>query len=410
VSEDVAALDTPLAQVPASAVAPSPFRRDSHLPLLDGLRAYLALWVLVCHAMWVSGYECDSLNGASAVLCRGALAVDVFVMLSGFVIFKLLDARSERYGLFLFRRFLRLYPVYIVLFLLAIPTARIAADDLVLASRYFSQARAAEIAAQFRAWFEHAEWHSFLHFSLLHGTIPRTVLQEAPGAFLEPAWSISLEWQFYLIAPAAYALATSQHAWHRFGVSVAALCAFALAASGLIPYVDFGAALPFHAEYFYFGCVSYFLYKRSLTTPISRTPALVLLVSSLFLFQLGHRYSTLIPICLWLVVLGLLMERGENAWVSIVTKPLLLPFVQFVGRISYSLYLCHMILLYVVQHVVLRVAPDLSRLAHCITLVVLTSAVAVPASALLFRHIEEPAMRAGRVLKQQQRRLQQVAR
>ncbi|HTU59289.1 MAG TPA: acyltransferase family protein, partial [Polyangiales bacterium] len=280
---------------------------------------------------------------------------------------------------------------------------------LVLASQYFSAARATEIAAQITAWFQHAEWHSFLHFSMLHGLAPRALLPEGPGAFLEPGWSISLEWQFYLVAPAAYSLATSRNAAARFGVSMAALCAFALAASGVIPSVDFGAALPFHAEHFYFGCASYFLYKRSLVTPISRTPALALLVSSLFLFQLGHRYSTLIPVCVWLVVLGLLMERGDNPWVSLMTKPLMLPFVQFLGRISYSLYLCHMIVLYVVQSLVLRVAPGMSRPAHCVTLFILTFAVAVPAAALLFHCIEEPAIRAGRALKQQTR-LRQVAR
>jgi peptidoglycan/LPS O-acetylase OafA/YrhL len=98
-------------------------------------------------------------------------------------------------------------------------------------------------------------------------------------------------------------------------------------------------------------------------------------------------------------VLGLLLERGDNPWIAIATKPLLLPFAQFAGRISYSLYLCHMLLLYVVQHIVLRVAPELSRLGHCILLVALTCVLAVPASAFLFRYVEEPATRLGRALR-----------
>jgi peptidoglycan/LPS O-acetylase OafA/YrhL len=372
--------------------------REGHLALFDGLRAYLASWVLVCHAMWLSGYDADELSGVWAVVARGSHAVDVFVMLSGFVIFKLLDTRRESYGAFVFRRFLRLYPVFILLFMLAIPTARMAADDLVLASRYYSEAHTAEVAAQFSAWFAHIEWHSFLHMFMLHGIVPRTLLLEAPGAFLEPAWSISLEWQFYLVAPAAYALATSKRGWHRIAVSAGALIAFALAASGLLPKVDFGAALPFHAEYFYLGALSYFLYKQTLRAPLSNTPALVAIVTSLFVFQLGHRYSTLIPICLWTVVLGLLFERGNNRWVAILTKPLLLPAAQCVGRISYSLYLCHMLLLYIVQHFLLRAAPDLSRATHCLWLTLFTFAAAVPVSAFLFRHVEEPAMRFGKSL------------
>lgn len=36
---------------------------------------------------------------------------------------------------------------------------------------------------------------------MFHGAVPEVLVKDAPGAFLEPAWSISLEWQFYLVAP-----------------------------------------------------------------------------------------------------------------------------------------------------------------------------------------------------------------
>jgi len=332
------------------------------------------------------------------VVCRGAHAVDVFVLLSGFVIFKLLDARTETYGVFIARRFLRLYPVYILLFLAAIPAARLAVSNLALASPYFTDARAAHLAGQYRAWFDHIGWHSLLHFSMLHGVVPRAILPESPGAFLEPAWSVSLEWQFYLLAPLAYALATSARRLHRIAVSMAALLAFTLAAVGFVPFVDFGAALPFHAEYFFLGAMSWFFYKRASTMPLSSTPTVVFLVTSLFVFQLGHRNPQLIPVCVWMIVLGLLLER-EGRLAKLLVAPFCNPFAQFVGRISYSMYLCHMILLYLMQYVLLRFAPSLGRTAHCVWLVGLTFAASLPVSALLFRCVEEPAMRLGRALK-----------
>ncbi len=375
--------------------------RPGHLPLLDGVRAYLAIWVLISHAMWLSGFEADALDGVWSIVCRGAHAVDVFVLLSGFVIFKLLDARRESYGVFITRRFLRLYPVYIVLFLAAIPAARLAVGNLVLASHYFTGAQAAHLAAQYRAWFEHLGWHTVLHFSMLHGVVPRAILPEGPGAFLEPAWSVSLEWQFYLVAPLAYALATSARRLHRVAVSLAALLAFALAAAGLVPFVDFGAALPFHAEYFFIGAVSWFFYKRASALPLSNTPTVVFLVTSLFVFQLGRRNPQLIAVCVWMIVLGLLLER-DGRWMRLLTTPFCHPVAQFVGRISYSMYLCHMILLYLMQYLLLRFAPSLGRTAHCVWLVMLTFAAALPVSALLFRWIEEPAIRLGRALKQRQ--------
>jgi peptidoglycan/LPS O-acetylase OafA/YrhL len=375
--------------------------RSQHLALLDGLRAYLASWVLVCHVMWVSGYECDNLDGACAVICRGVHAVDVFVLLSGFVIFKLLDARTETYGLFIVRRFLRLFPAYILLFLLAIPASYVARNDLALSSRYFTPAHAFEVATQFREWFQNIGWHTLLHFTMLHGAVPHSVLPEGPGAFLEPAWSISLEWQFYLVAPFAYALSASGNQKRLLFVNLAALLLFVLAAGGAIPAVDFGAALPFHAEYFYLGAASYFLYERNLRAPISDSPALVLVITCLFVFQLGHRYPGLIPLCIWGVVLGLLLEHGSNRWTRWAVAPFVHPIAQYVGRISYSLYLCHMVWLFVLQHVLLRLAPDLSRTAHCLWLTALTFAVSIPTSALLFRYVESPGIRLGRTLAKQ---------
>ncbi|HET6338452.1 MAG TPA: acyltransferase [Polyangiales bacterium] len=395
-SAGIAALDSSFVQTSRER-EPDNVQRSDHLALLDGLRAYLASWVVVCHAMWVSGFECDDLSGVCAVVCRGAHAVDVFVLLSGFVIFKLLDARKETYGVFIVRRFLRLFPVYILLFLLAIPASQIAQNDLALSSRYFTHAHASEVALQFQEWFRNIGWHAVLHLVMLHGVVPHSILPEGPGAFLEPAWSISLEWQFYLIAPLAYALAVSGSATRRVIVNLAALLLFVLATSGALPAVDFGAALPFHAEYFYLGAASYFLYKRNLHTPISESPALVLLIISLFVFQLGHRYPGLIPLCIWGVVLGLSLERGANPWTRWAVKPFVHPIAQYVGRISYSLYLCHMVLLFVLQHVLLRVAPDLSRTAHCAWLVALTFAVSIPASAFLFRYVESVGIRLGQV-------------
>jgi peptidoglycan/LPS O-acetylase OafA/YrhL len=371
---------------------------SGHLALLDGLRAYLASWVVVCHVMWASGYETDSLEGAWAVLCQGAHAVDVFVLLSGFVIFKLLDDRRETYGAFITRRFFRLFPAYIVLFMLAIPASRIAADNLALSGHYFRPAQATAVATQFHEWWRNIGWHAVLHAVMLHGIVPQRLLAEGPGAFLEPAWSISLEWQFYLIAPLACALATSGNRTQRVIVNLAALLLYILAAGHVIPAVDFGAALPFHAEYFYLGAVSYFLYKRNLRTPISETPAVVMLIVSLFVFQRGHRYAGLIPICSWAIVLGLLLERSTHGWRALATKPFLHPIAQYVGRISYSLYLCHWVALFVMQHVLLELAPDLSRLTHCAALVVLTFAASLPASALLYRYVELPGIRTGQLL------------
>ena len=59
--------------------------RSSHrVVAIEGLRGYLALWVLVCHAFWASGIETGTLSGLPQLLRQGDLAVRLFIIVSGF--------------------------------------------------------------------------------------------------------------------------------------------------------------------------------------------------------------------------------------------------------------------------------------------------------------------------------------
>ncbi|OHV77124.1 acyltransferase [Rhizobium sp. LCM 4573] len=82
---------------------------------LDGLRGLLALSVLLSHiAGGITGWTSDR-------LFRGAfLAVDLFFVLSGFVLARVLV--SEKYGLksFFWMRFWRLWPLHMATILLSL--------------------------------------------------------------------------------------------------------------------------------------------------------------------------------------------------------------------------------------------------------------------------------------------------
>src|SRR5882757_3055269 len=157
-----------------------------HIKEFDGLRGLLALWVFASHALELGPYS------AAAAPLRPNLAVDIFIILSGFVIFHLLGT-GEDYRTFITRRWFRLFPVFAVCFLIALALyGWMQVDDEVA----FGLGHLSNLKP-----------HLVAHATMLHGVVPEQILPHSARAILVPAWSISLEWQFYLVAPLLFVFA-----------------------------------------------------------------------------------------------------------------------------------------------------------------------------------------------------------
>jgi peptidoglycan/LPS O-acetylase OafA/YrhL len=177
-----------------------PFLATKSFSSLDGLRAASILAVLWHHA---SG----SVGSDWTIADRGFLGVDLFFVISGFLIVTLLLRERRKNGDvslrgFYVRRFLRIFPVYYALLALLTTAALL---------RHSNQAAA----------LRHDLPYAFLYISNL---VPMV-------SFLGITWSLSTEEQFYLVVPTLEKYLRR----HLVYVLPAAYVLFSLPALGLFP-------------------------------------------------------------------------------------------------------------------------------------------------------------------------------
>jgi peptidoglycan/LPS O-acetylase OafA/YrhL len=339
----------------------APPRRLGRRPVLDGLRGVAVLLVISEH---------------TGLIGHGFIGVDVFFVLSGFLITTLLLEEAERRGAislrgFYARRARRLLPPLALLGVLTL------AVDL-LAYRLTGWGIGLKLVST--AGFVN-NWVAALNLD--HG--------QALGA-LNPTWSLAQEEQFYLLWPLALILLL-RLGWgprRLLGVLVLLIGALLLLAP---PFV---AGLPGFDAYFspfdrgaelLLGCVGSLLWRYRIVEVHAgrRLTELVMLgLLGAFLWLLlgadpaSPRGVYLAAAALTLPALILLVEVPDTLVGRFVgARPL-----RAVGRISYCLYLIHLLLRNLLVHALGPLpAPEVFGL---------TLAVALPLAALSDRFIETP--------------------
>jgi peptidoglycan/LPS O-acetylase OafA/YrhL len=219
VAEAPATLRAPHRAAPeAPPAAPPVPERLEYQPALDGLRALAVIAVMVFH------------NSAGVGLGRGGfLGVDVFFVLSGFLITSLLLVDHARTGRvltlgFWARRARRLVPAMLVLLLIQAVVAIVLADPWELHT-----IRNGSLATVFYA---SNYWQLAGH-------------PTAPNFVLGHTWSLSIEEQFYLVWPVL--LAAALYLARRRTAVVVGIITVVIAASTAIMFRQFSPANPFPA-------------------------------------------------------------------------------------------------------------------------------------------------------------------
>ena len=350
-------------QPAAGARAPEAFRPD-----IEGLRGIAVLLVLLFHSAVIG-------------IPGGFIGVDVFFVISGFLITGLLIRERERTGgirlpAFYARRVRRLLPAGMVALAVTLVASFILLDPLDRPSAAADAAAAALSIGNIR-------------FALAAGDYFASV--QAPSPFLH-FWSLAVEEQFYLVWPALVLIAT--HWWRpRLGAAVA--LGLVLVVSLTADVVVTGAAvnwafysLPTRAWQLALGGLLALGTRplQSIPGTVSATAGwvgLAVLVWAAFLLDGSLAYPGLWALAPTLAAAAMIVSgmTRHGPGILLSTSPL-----RFLGRISYSLYLWHWPILVLPVAAIEGELPLAARIG--------LAGLAIVVAAASWRFIEEP-FRAG---------------
>ncbi|HSH88043.1 MAG TPA: acyltransferase [Methylophilus sp.] len=335
------------------------------LPALDGLRGWMALWVFVTHVVTMATLPLVKTQGLGIVLANGQYAVCVFILLSGFVISN--SATSHTWRNFIIRRGFRLFPAYLVCLLGSVVTLDLSID--LIQSTPWHMERTADRLKYLLDSKENFWTHLGLHVFLLHGLVPDKLLSSTSYAFMGQAWSLSLEWQYYLIVGLLM----------MFSLKSKNIIFELLILGFLIFIAKFQTQPSFILMYLWLFFVGHLFWKHFDEKQFWRWP----LYLGLSLLMRDKSY----PIILFAGVVYSSYYKGAfSQWFE--SKLSL-----FLGQISYGFYCVHMLSIFVTGYCLLHVFNVESRWLYCGLLIISSLALAITLSMLLNKYIELPMIR-----------------
>jgi peptidoglycan/LPS O-acetylase OafA/YrhL len=295
--------------------------------------------------------------------------------------------KNESYKVFITRRFLRIYPVFLAALAVAI-LARPLYIPILLASR-------APLPWHYeRIWDaenNHFWPHILAHLSMLYGVIPESTLRYSGIALLGPAWSMTIEFQYYLLAPLLVLIG------RRFGSKgwVTLIVVSALVSQGFAASLqgNFPTSLPTFLPLFLGGMTSYWIYAQ-MREKEAKVPADILLAGAPLIYLLTGS----VPVAIWGFAMALILGNGDSPVVSKMKSLLNRPSLLFLGEISYPTYLIHYPILWIGKALVACVALHANPFVVALALFALTTPTTLCASALLHHFVEKPGIDFGRRL------------
>ena len=236
--------------------------------------------------------------------------------------------------------------------------------------------------------------HLLAHLLLLQGAIPNNVMDQSQYLFLGTAWSLSLEWQFYLIAPLVLLLL--RYNWGKVFVALITLAAYIAFDLGKLGQFEALSFLPGAGLYFGAGIAT------RLALPYLQRPGfypLGAVILALGFIKITH---LLVPFIIWgAFVTWMLMEKpkdGISKWVNrIFAGAFDSKTARTMGDLSYSVFLTHEPIQHTLGFICIKWL-GLGMLGTTLAAFFISPILIILASILLRRHVELPLINYGKKL------------
>lgn len=317
----------------------------------------------------------------------------VFVIVSGFVIANLLIVKDEGFGLYISRRFLRIYPLYAAAIIFSL-MVRDLYFEVVAQAPWADPAIAQSVIAERQSLLI----HGIAHALLVHGVIPNNVLQNSLSSLLAPAWSLSLEWQFYLLAPFLMRALFHKRSWVQSATcALIAICVILAYQASPKDQWHYPAFLPLVIGFFIVGMATR-IYLETRNFKAIALPAIVALINfGLYTstYTGGNLATACLPLFIWAVtILVTQTAMPANFILALPHRLLSAPSMVNVGLWSYSTYLLHVPVFVTALAFAHALGVGFSSLAF-LTVMLLACPVLLVASWASYHFFETRVMRWG---------------
>ncbi|MCW1382688.1 acyltransferase [Novosphingobium sp. KCTC 2891] len=350
---------------------------------LDGLRGLASLWVLLGHCCILTGFMIPLLSGPG-------LGVDLFMMLSGFLMVFQFEIRSRKedwnqprtWATFWVRRFFRLSPMYFFALFFAFT---LGGQILVYRHEIDSFLHLGLQASERYA--DNSLINVLLHVTYLYGFFPAYGFRTAL-----PDWSLALEMQFYAVFP-FIALAGRRFGWATTAIVLGLLSLWATTA-GLGALYPSNTVLPIKLHVFLAGMLLAVRQEKGLWLRL----AVGAMLAGLPMEFPVHWGGCIARELMYLGFAALVHFRSIAA-IGAMSRILGSRFFHWLGELSYGVYLIHLLILQPVSAMVIRAFG--SSLSNAERFLVVTPIVALISYALAFvtyKVIEVPGQELGRKL------------